>query len=425
MAESPINPKDSIPEEDSISKGDSLSKEGFISESDSLPKEDFSTEDDSLPKEGPSPESDTIPKGNSISEGDTIPKDSLSEEIKKDIVAKKKTKRMVIIFSVMALFVAAMLMCLPLLIEKAARDALIKIPKGATREMVHDSIAKYLDDGFASKMMRVAKVRGSDYAERHGAYLIEQGMSPLQAEHRLSHGAQEPITLTINHHRGLDALAKRIAAKLDFTADELISLVTDPEYLKQYGLTPDQALALFPEDTYEVYWSASPQGVMEKISDNFNKIWNEERLEKAKKLGCTPAEIMTVCSIVDEETNKVDEKGAIGRLYINRLKKGMKLQADPTVKFALGDFSLRRIRSNHLTVNSPYNTYRNTGLPPGLIRTTSVRTIDEILNSEPSDHIFMCAKEDFSGYHNFASNYQEHMANARRYQQALNKRGIK
>lgn len=353
------------------------------------------------------------------------PQDSLSNEIKKDTSSKKKTRRMVIIFLTVAFITAVMLMCMPLLIEKAAKDALIKIPKGATREMVQDSISKYLDDGYASKVMRVAKLRGSDYGERHGAYLIEQGMSPLQAEHRLSHGAQEPITITINHSRGLDQLAKRIAAKLDFTADELISYVTDPEYLKQYGLTPDQALALFPEDSYEVYWSASPQGLMSKISDNFNKIWNEERLEKAKKMGCTPAEIMTVCSIVDEETNKVDEKGKIGRLYINRLKKGIKLQADPTVKFALGDFSLRRIRSNHLRVESPFNTYRNVGLPPGLIRTTSVATIDQVLNSDPSEDLYMCAKEDFSGYHNFAATYQEHMANARKYQQALNKRGIK
>ena len=360
-----------------------------------------------------------------MAESPTPPQDSLSEEIKKDTVAKKRTKRMVIIFIVVALFAAVMLMCLPLLIEQAARDALIKIPRGATREMVHDSIAKYLDDGYASKVMRVAKLRGSDYGERHGAYLIEQGMSPLQAEHRLSHGAQEPLTVTINHSRTLDHLAKRVAAKLDFTADSLLKYVKDADYLKQFGLAPGQELALFPEDSYEVYWSASPQGLMSKIESNFNRIWNEERMEKAKKLGLTPAEVMTVCSIVDEETNKVDEKGKIGRLYINRLKKGMKLQADPTVKYAVGDFSLRRIRSNHLRTESPYNTYRNTGLPPGPIRTTSLKTIDQVLNSEDTDYIYMCAKEDFSGYHNFAATYQEHMANARRYQQALNKRGIK
>lgn len=349
----------------------------------------------------------------------------LAEELKKDAKSKKKTKRMVITFILVALFAAVILMCLPLLIERAAKDALIKIPRNATREMVQDSIAKYLDDGYAEKVMRVAKLRGSDYAERHGAYLIEQGMSPLQAEHRLSHGAQQPLTVTINHSRTLDQLAKKVAARLDFTADSLINMVTNPEYLKQFGLTKEQAIALFPEDSYEVYWSASPQGLMSKITDNYNRIWNEERMKKAEALGLTPAEVITICSIVDEETNKVDEKGKIGRLYINRLKKGMKLQADPTVKFAVGDFSLRRIRSNHLRVDSPYNTYRNTGLPPGPIRTTSLRTIDEVLNSEDADYIYMCAKEDFSGYHNFASTYKEHMANARKYQQALNKRGIK
>lgn len=340
-------------------------------------------------------------------------------------ISKKKTRRMVIAFIAAAFIAAAMLMCLPLLIEQAAKDALIKIPRGATREMVKDSIAKYLDDGYASKVMRVAKLRGSDYGERHGAYLIEHGMSPLQAEHRLSHGAQQPLTVTVNHSRTIEQLARRMAAKLDFTPDSLLRLVKDPEFLKQYGLSPGQELALFPEDSYEVYWSASPQGVVDKITDNFNRIWNEERLGKAAGLGLSPAEVLTVCSIVDEETNKVDEKGKIGRLYINRLKKGMKLQADPTVKYAVGDFSLRRIRSNHLRIDSPYNTYRNTGLPPGPIRTTSLATIDQVLNSAPSDDIYMCAKEDFSGYHNFAASYKEHMANARRYQQALNKRGIK
>ncbi len=151
------------------------------------------------------------------------------EIIRRDSVSKKKTKKLVITFLIVALLGALLLMCMPLLFEKAAKDALIKIPRGATKEMVEDSIAKYLDDGYASKVMRVAKLRGSDYGERHGAYLIEQGMSPLQAEHRLSHGAQEPLTLTINHFRGLEQLAQRIAAKLDFTPGELLSLVTDPD----------------------------------------------------------------------------------------------------------------------------------------------------------------------------------------------------
>lgn len=346
-----------------------------------------------------------------------------------DIVFKKPRKRkplkMALIFIGVALVAALLLLCLPLLIEQAARDALIKIPRNATSEMVQDSITKYLDEEYAEKVMRVAKIRGSDFGERYGAYLIEQGMSPLQAEHRLSHGAQEPLTVTVNKYRTLEQLAKKVASKLDFKPEELIKAASDPKVLEEYGLTPEQALALFVEDSYEFYWTASPQALIQKIGANYKKIWNEERVKKAEALGLTPAELMTVASIVDEETNKLDEKDEIGRLYINRLQKGMKLQADPTVKYAVGDFSIRRILNTHLKTDHPYNTYRNQGLPPGPIRTTSLATIDAILNSAPSDDIYMCAKEDFSGRHNFAATYKEHMANAKRYQQALNKRGIR
>lgn len=338
---------------------------------------------------------------------------------------KRNTGKMVVVFLCVALLVALVLFCLPLLIKKAAHDALIKIPRGASREMVSDSIAKYLDDDYAASVMRVAKLRGSDYGERHGAYLISEGMSPLQAEHRLSHGAQHPITVTVNNSKTLDKLAARVAAKLDFTPEEFKKAITDPKLLSQFNLTSDQAIALFLEDSYDVYWSASPQSVIDKVSDHYASVWNEERLKKAEALGLTPAEIMTVCSIVDEETNKLAEKGDIGRLYINRVKQGMKLQADPTVKFAVGDFSIRRILSGHLKTDSPYNTYRNKGLPPGPIRTTSVATIDAVLNSQQHDYLYMCAKEDFSGYHNFAATYKEHTANARKYQQALNRRGIR
>ena len=313
---------------------------------------------------------------------------------------------------------------LPVVANKTENKALIKIPANATAQMVKDTLEKYFGDKYASNVMTVSGIRGTDYSKRHGAYMVDSGIPPLYAERILSRGAQHPIKLTVNGARGLDILSERISKNVDFTADSLQNRLKDNQLLSDYGLTSDQALALFIDDSYQVYWNASPESVISKIGDNYKKIWNEERLGKAKTLGLTPAQVVTIASIVDEETNKNDEKSKVARLYLNRLQKGMKLQADPTVKFALGDFSLRRIRGEHLKVNSPYNTYQVIGLPPGPIRTVTVKDIDAVLNAPSHDYVYMCAKDDFSGYHNFAKDYDTHMQNARKYQKALNRRNI-
>ena len=313
---------------------------------------------------------------------------------------------------------------LPAVANKSESEALIRIPANASREMVRDSVAKYLGDKYADKLALVSKIRGTDFSKRHGAYMIENGISPFQAERRLASGAQHPMKVVVNGARGIDILSERVSKNLDFSADSLRNQLKDEDFLKGYGLNRHQALALFIDDTYLVYWNASPADVASKIGDHYNKVWNNERMEKARKLGLTPAEVVVLASIVDEETNKADEKPLIARLYLNRLSKGMKLQADPTVKFALGDFSLRRIRAEHLKVDSPYNTYQVTGLPPGPIRTVTVADIDAVLNAPSHDFIYMCAKDDFSGYHNFAKDYNAHMQNARKYQKALNRRNI-
>ena len=314
---------------------------------------------------------------------------------------------------------------LPVAANKARTQALIKIPANATPQMVEDSISKYLGDKYSSRVMTLAKMRNSNMHKRHGAFMIDSGMTPIAAERVLSVGRQHPVKVVINGARGTKIVAERIAGKLDFTPDSLVNHLKDAEYLASYGLKPDQALALFIDDTYEMFWNASPKGVTDKLGSHFNKVWNEQRREKAAKLGLTPGEVITLASIVDEETNKMDEKPKVARLYLNRLDQGMKLQADPTVKFALGDFSLRRIRNNHLEVESPYNTYKVTGLPPGPIRTVTVKDIDAVLDAPQHDYLYMCAKEDFSGYHNFAKDYSTHLQNARRYQKALNQRNIK
>lgn len=302
-------------------------------------------------------------------------------------------------------------------------SAVIKIPAGASKEQLKDSIQKYLGEPYAKKVVRLVGLRGTDLSMRHGAYLIEAGMSPLDGARRLTSGPQEPLTITVNGFRLLPVLEEKVAARFDFTKDSLAGILANPDVLKDFDIAPEQALGLFVNDSYQFFWNASPLEVVKKIGSHYNEVWTPQRREKAMALGLSPADIMTLASIVDEETSKLDEKGAIGRLYINRLNKGMKLQADPTVRYAGGDFTIKRIK-NPNSIVSPYNTYLNPGLPPGPIRTTSVETIDAILDSKPHDYIYMCAKEDFSGYHNFAATYAEHQANARRYKRELDRRGI-
>ena len=345
-----------------------------------------------------------------------------SETHDDSLTGKNFRKIMLVIFS--AMIILAAISIVPMMTSGAEREAIIRIPAKATEKNLNDTLSKYFGDSYAEKVVKLMKLRHIDLSSRHGAYLIPEGTSPFRAMRKLGRGAQSPIKLTINGFRGLPLMADRMSRKIDSSSQTLLRQFTDPSALSSYNLTPEQALALFLDDTYEVYWTTTPQELMKKIGDHYDSVWNTERRKKAEALGLTPEEVITIASIVDEETNKKDEKGRVGRLYINRLHKGMRLQADPTVRFALQDFTIKRVKGEHLNVDSPYNTYRVTGLPPGPIRTTSVETIDLILNSTPSEDLYMCAREDFSGYHNFATNYGDHVQNALRYQHALDMKGI-
>lgn len=323
-----------------------------------------------------------------------------------------------------AMIIVFMVAIYPVVMVGAPDTAEIRIPRSATRKNLADSLTKHFGQGYSDNVMRLVKMRGTDLGHRHGMYRIEKGTNALAAMRQLTSGAQSPVKITINGYRSLPQMLSDIARKFDFSADSLNSALSAPDFLKQYGLTSDQAIALFVEDTYEAYWAASPRDVLRKFGDNYQALWNDANRHKAEGKGLSPADMMTVASITDEETNANSEKGTIGQLYINRLKTGMKLQADPTVRFALGDFSIRRVKGQDLNYDSPYNTYVHAGLPPGPIRTTSARTVNSILDARPHDYIYMCAKEDFSGTHNFAVSYAKHQQNAARYQQALDKKGI-
>ncbi|MDE6810959.1 MAG: endolytic transglycosylase MltG, partial [Muribaculaceae bacterium] len=323
------------------------------------------------------------------------------------------------------ILLAAFIFSAPYFFTGTASAAVIRIPREASDKNLKDTLQKYFDPEYSTRTLTAFKTLGRTPAERYGAYEIPEGTSPAAAARILSRGAQTPISLTINGVRDLRSFLPRISSKFNFSTAEILDLLNDSSLMASYGLTPQQAPALFLNDTYYLYWTASAKDLIDKLAANYKRFWTPANREKAADLGLTPAEITIVASIVDEETNVESEKGRVGRLYINRLQKGMKLQADPTVRFALNDFTIKRVTGKHLSAPGPYNTYRVAGLPPGPIRTVSARTLQAVLDSQPSDDLYMCAKEDFSGTHNFASTYEEHLQNARKYQKALDERGIK
>lgn len=335
-------------------------------------------------------------------------------------------KHLLWIFLVVAVIICAGLLTIaPYMMNGSEKTVIVRIPKNASLESVTDTLLKYYPEDYAKKVSRLLSIYGFDPQERHGLYEIPQGATPFATMRKLSRGGQTPVRLTINCFRDLDYLAKRMGLKMEFSQEEFMNAATDSAYLAQYGLTPEQALSLFLEDSYEVYWTATPKEVLDKIGENYVSFWTPGKREAAEDLMLTPAEVMILASIVDEETNQTLEKGKIGRLYINRLQKGMKLQADPTVKYAMKNQSINRIYENQTRIDHPYNTYVIDGLPPGPLRTTSRKTVEEILQSEPSTYLFMCAREDLSGFHNFASTYEEHLENRDRYLKVLDEKGIK
>ena len=259
------------------------------------------------------------------------------------------------------------------------------------------------------------------YKVRPGAYRIDAAFSTLSAYRTLANGHQTPVNLVIPSVRTLGQLARTVSRQVMTDSASIAALLNDSVYCASLGYTHETLPALFIPNTYQVYWNMSPQAFVERMQKEYMRFWNEKRKEKAKKIGLTPTEVSTLASIVEEETANKAEKPMVAGLYLNRLRAGMPLQADPTVKFALQEFGLKRILHKHLEVESPYNTYKYPGLPPGPIRIPSIDGLESVLNYIVHNYLYMCAKEDFSGTHNFAETFSKHLVNARRYQAALNR----
>lgn len=252
-----------------------------------------------------------------------------------------------------------------------------------------------------------------------GHYTIKEGMSVISIVRMFVLGEQTPINLVIGEARTLPQLAGKISKQIMADSAAILGVMRNREVKAELGYKHDSLIAMFVPNTYQVYWTVTPEKLLERMKRESNAFWNEGRKAKLEAIGMSSYQVMTLASIVYEETKNRGEMPKIAGVYVNRLRKRMPLQACPTVKYAMGDFSLTRILHKHLQTVSPFNTYRNAGLPPAPICIPSVAAIDAVLNYEKSSYLYFCAKPEFDGTHNFAKTLSEHNANSRKYNEAL------
>ncbi|MFN4234384.1 MAG: endolytic transglycosylase MltG [Bacteroidia bacterium] len=303
----------------------------------------------------------------------------------------------------------------------------IYIPTGANFETV---IKLLTDENLLSNRASfewLAQTKGYVNNVKPGRYRIKRNMSNNELINHLKAGLQEPVQLSLHNIRTKKQLINRVSIKLEASADELNKLLNDDNYLSQnFGLNKHTILTMFIPDIYQFYWNTSAEDFLKRMADEYKKFWTPDRKAKAKALNLSQSEVSILASIVQAEQQlRKDERPIIAGLYLNRLRMGMRLESDPTLVFAHGDFSIKRVYNIHKEIESPYNTYKYAGLPPGPILIPEINSIDAVLNAAKHNYLFMCAKEDFSGYHNFARTLDEHNINAARYRKELNRRGIK
>lgn len=265
----------------------------------------------------------------------------------------------------------------------------------------------------------VAEKKGYPTRTKGGRYVLSSGMSNNELINMLRSGKQTPVNVTFNNIRTDKELAGQLAKRLEPDSIQFLEALNDMQLLTSVSFAPSTILSMIIPNSYQLFWNTSANGFISRMHQEYQRFWNDERTSKAEQIGLSKLEVSILASIVDEETIKEDEKPVVAGLYINRLNRGMRLQADPTIKFAIGDFTVNRVLSKDLKIDSPYNTYIYAGLPPGPIRMPSISGIDGVLNHEKHQYIYMCAKDDFSGYHNFARTLEQHNQNAARYRKAL------
>ena len=298
-------------------------------------------------------------------------------------------------------------------------DRLFEIHQNATYRNIQDDLGK---GGFVNDMVSfsfLARASGYDKEIHPGRYLLKRNMTNMQAINVLKANRNKPAEVTFTNVRLISQLGEKITKNIGVTEAEFNGALKKFEATNTEGFTKENILCMFIPNTYEVYYNVLPEDFIDRMHSEYKKFWNEERMAKAREVGLTQIEVSILASIVQAESVKSAEAPIIAGLYLNRLKQGIPLQADPTLVFAVGDFALKRVLNVHKEVDSPYNTYMYPGLPPGPINMPTIASIDAVLNYTKHNYIYMCAKEDFSGNHNFADDYNQHLRNAKKYQDAL------
>jgi len=308
-----------------------------------------------------------------------------------------------------------------------SKEFYVEIPTGSNYEKVLEIISPYVTN--INNFKFVASIRSYDDKVKPGRFLIKKGMSSFGLVSTLRRNI--PVNLAFNNQERLENLCVRISSQIEPDTTKLLTVFRDSLFLKQNGFTKDNVIAMFIPNSYEFYWNVSAEKFRDKMLKEYQKFWTLERLMKAKKLGLSPVEVMTLASIVHKETVKKDERPKVAKVYMNRLEQGMPLQADPTIIYAVklrdNDFDqiIKRVLYSDLTINSPFNTYVNIGLPPGPIAMPDISAIDAVLNPDNNDYIYFCASVERFGYHEFASTYAQHQVNAKKYADWLNGTGTK
>lgn len=305
------------------------------------------------------------------------------------------------------------------------RDSVVCIPENTSFEALCDTLSAEGRITRPGRFRIVARAMGADRKIRSGRYELHAGMSAHRIVSMLRSGSQTPLRVTFNNIRTMSQLASVLGRQLRADSAAFAAMLLDDSVAARYGFRPEEFIGMFIPDTYEVYWTVSPDAFAERMNREYRRFWSGTRQERLRRTGLTEKEVAILASIIDEETNRTDEMPVMAGVYINRLHRGIPLQADPTVRYAIGDFTLKRILNRHLKVDSPYNTYQHAGLPPGPIRMPSVAAIDAVLGYAEHDYLYFCARPDFSGYHAFARTLAEHNRNARAYAAALDRRGIR